>query len=114
MLTWCVVGFLIPVVVLSTPVIIGTWRRTDWWILDFFAILLPGPVWVLLAEQGGVDKTLSNLVELPILAVLVSAASLARGLTGNRWPRLPASSTFLAFALLLTLALYSFLPPFTE
>lgn len=114
MLVWSILGFFLPVLVLTLPVVFVTWKRGNWWILDFFAICLPGPLWVLLVDEWGRGKSLSNLVELPVLAVLVAAAALGRGLAGRRYSRLGASVLFLVSTLLLTLVGVFFVPGFPE
>lgn len=65
--------YLGPVLLLSLPVVAATWKRWNWSFLDLVALFLPGAVWLaLVATQGGRGRSLSNLAELLVLAVLVA------------------------------------------
>lgn len=69
-----------PLVLLGVPIVIATWRRWRWSVVELLALPLPGAVWLtLVATQGGRGRSLSNLVELPLLAVVVAALACLKG-----------------------------------
>jgi hypothetical protein len=111
---WLLVLYVLPVAVIAIPLMVFTRRRVSWWLLDVIAIALPGPLWLLLNFQDSSGRSLSNIIELPILALLASLGVGVRALLGTRLPRL-GSSLLLFLALVgTTLCFYYLFPTLPE
>lgn len=102
--------YLAPALVLSSITMIATWRRGQWWLLDFLVIPLPGALWMLLMNEGFRPKSFSNLVELVALAATLLVLFVIRAWIGARIPRVVSSLLLMVAGLTSAAAIFYLVP----
>lgn len=103
--------FLIPMTLLCAPVLLARWKSTGITLVDILAVLAPGWLWLLLVTLDSRDKSLSNYVELPLLAAVIFVGVLLR----CSIPKLARRSPFLLiYGIAATGAVYLFFPGLPE
>jgi len=110
MLIYYSVLYLAPALLTTGIPILITWKKGEWWLLDFLVIPLPGAVWMLLLEEGARPKSFSNLAELLGLAVAVGVLFALRGWLGTRIPRALSSVLLMAVGLAVAVGLFFLVP----
>lgn len=70
--------YFLPLLALALPVVIAGKSVARWTILDIPPFFIPAGVWVGLTHLAFKTKTLSNLIDLPVLAVVVTIAAVLR------------------------------------
>ena len=115
MLQIYLIGFLGPVLVLTLPVMIATWTSWKWTLFDPLLLALPGALWLyLISIYGGRGRTLSNLIELPLLALLTVLVAWLKGPLQRRLPLAFERYLLPVAALLLPVVWYVFFPALRE
>jgi len=103
--------YLAPALLFAGVIIPVTWRRAEWWLLDFLVIPLPGALWMLLLNEGVRPKSFSNLLaELLSLAAVLGALFIFRAWLGTRIPRAMAAAALMAAGLTAAGALFLLVP----
>lgn len=110
MLFYYSVLYLAPSLLFSTVVVLATWRRAQWWLLDFLVIPLPGAVWMLFLNEGLRQKSFSNLMELLVLSVVLAGLFAVRGWAGTRLPRAVSSVLLMIASLAIATAIFYVVP----
>lgn len=113
MLFYYAILFLLPAATLSGLVIVVKWRQVKWGLLDLLAIVLPGLLWMFLVSWKSAGRSLSNFIELPLLAVIIFVGALIRASFWEARSRRP-SLLFLLFAIAVTTLLYLLFPGLPE
>ena len=113
MLIYYGVLFLLPAVTLSGLVVVVKWRQVKWGLFDLLAIVLPGLLWMFLVAWGPAGRSLSNFVELPLLAVLTFIGVLMRASFWEARYQRP-SLLLLLYAIIVTTLLYLLFPGLPE
>ena len=107
--------YLAPLFVLAVPVVVATWTKWEWRLLDAVALALPGAIWIsLVAQLGGRGRSLSNLIELQALAVAVWVLALAKAALERRLPPGLRAYTLLLSGAGLAVAAYLLFPSLDE
>ena len=108
-------GFLGPLLVLASPVVIATWKGWKWTVIDPLALAVPGALWLyLIAVYGGAGRSLSNLVELPFLAILTAVLAWLKGPLQRRLPQSFWRYLLPIGTVVLSLTWYYFFPALEE
>lgn len=111
----CTLGYGLPTLLLVGVVVRSTWSRADWWLLDLIAVTLPGMLWCMLVWEDNRDRSLGNfIVELPLLAVIVSALAVLRAKRALGTSRLIESLFFLVAASLTAVTFARLFPGLQE
>lgn len=88
-MVWLLIAtFWLPVLALTGPIVIGSWHRAGWSVLDLLVVPLPGIAWYWLHAGDGRAGSVSQVVEIPVLAGLTVAALVLRALAPPRIPRI--------------------------
>jgi len=115
MLDWYLALHLLPLLVVLTPVVLLTFRKWHWRFVDLLGAVLPGLIWLYLIEvEGSRGRSLSNFVELPLLAVMVAALSFSKPHAERRIPAPYAKYAFLLLTTSAAVVLYLLFPPLDE
>lgn len=108
--------FAIPALVVGALPWAFVFRRVRLQVADALQLLAPYLVWVGLTFVDGRDKSLSNLLELPLLGAstaLVFAGRIALGITRPQWAS-RAPSQALACSCLVAIAFWGLFPGLPE
>lgn len=100
----------LPVSLLSVLVVFASWERAGWLVLDLVVIPLPGPVWYLLVEADHRGRSLSNLVEVAILAAVTILLVVVRASAPRSIARIWRSVGLVGLLVALTFGMYLFFP----
>lgn len=106
--------FILPAALLCVPVMLSRWKQAGLGTLDILAVLIPGWIWLILVTFDSRDKSLSNYIELPVLAAAVFLGVLLRCFKPECVQRYPGSLLLLAYAVVITCAAYFFFPGLPE
>jgi hypothetical protein len=108
-------AFLAPVLVLALPVMVATWGRWQWGVLDLLVLPSPGAFWIfLISVYGGGGRSLSNVVELPLLALATAALAWLKGPLQSHLPPALRRSFLGGAAMLVSIAFYLVFPRLEE
>lgn len=95
---------------MSALVVFVSWERAEWLPLDLVVIPLPGPVWYVLVEANDRGRSLSNLIEMAILAVITIILVILRASAPRSIARIWRSVGLVGLLFALTFGMYLFFP----
>ena len=91
-------------------------RRVQWFAWDYCAVILPYITWTLSAWFMDIPrgKTLSNMIEIPLLALIVAVLPITRVLVGDRLNEKWFSLGLLAISCLSGILMWKLFPGLPE
>lgn len=107
-------GFVCIATCLSAPIVLSSWKRVNWNIVDVLALFLPFATWLWLFTGNSEGKSLANLGEPAIIAFAVPVTVLIRVAVGKRFSRTVCSLSFVVSLSLFAACVYWFTPAWPE
>lgn len=115
MLDWYLPLHLLPLVLMLLPMVLLTFKKWHWRPVDLLAVFLPGLTWFyLVGLVSSRSKSLSNFIELPLLAVIVAALAFTKPRIERSVPAPFAKYVYLILTLAATIAVYFCFPGLDE